>query len=101
MDVVNSKLDKKIKGGSTLGKISQKEMAKISIIFKNSVNKKGALKIISQLGLSQFQRKRTDGRKNGLIVYSVSVPSAKAEKLAERIDQEEGVVKARIASSKS
>jgi len=84
-----------------LAKISQKGMTKINIIFKDFVDKKGALKIISQLKLSQFQRERTDGRKNGLIIYSVSVPSAKAEKLAERIDQEEGVVKVRIASSKS
>ncbi len=82
-------------------KASRKEMANISIIFKDSVNKKKVLKIISQLRLSQFQRKRTDGRKNSLITYSVFVPQERAKELVERINQEEGVVAARVISSKS
>ncbi len=83
-----------------MAKTSQKEMANISIVFEDSVKKKDALRIISQLKLFQFQRRRTNGR-NGLITYSVFVPPARAEELLKRINQEKGVVKARVASSKS
>ena len=74
--------------------------AEMSIIFKTWVNKKEALKILDKFGLLQFQRKRTDGRKNSLITFSVFVPPLRIEELIKRLDVEKEVVKARKIPSK-
>ena len=75
--------------------------AEMSIIFKTWVNKKEALKILDKFGLLQYERKRTDGRKNSLITFSVFVPSLRIEELIKRLNVEEKeVVRARKIPSK-
>ena len=74
--------------------------AEISIVFKSLVNKKEALKTLDKFGLLQYQRKRTDGRKGGLITFSVIVPLLRTEELIEKLDAQKEVVKARKIPSK-
>ena len=71
---------------------SQKKTEDITVVFKSWVDAAGALEVMKRVGLSNFPRRRTSKKKNGLLSYIISAPPARANELRERANNQREVV---------